>query len=88
MTGGEEFVIIMPETSLHAATILAERLRKKIDLLKIPSAKKSFSFTVSIGVATWNKTDLDIDSIINRADEYLYKAKENGRNQVAAENMS
>ena len=83
--GGEEFVIILPETSTESAKILAEKLRREIAHIKIPCNGTQYSFTASIGVSTWNEQDANIDSVINRADENLYKAKEGGRNQVVAE---
>jgi diguanylate cyclase len=84
--GGEEFVIILPETPIDFAKILAEKLRKHIAAIKIPFEKTSYSFTVSVGVSVWSEQDSNIDSVINRADENLYKAKKSGRNCVVAEN--
>lgn len=71
--GGEEFVILMPRTELHAAINLAERLRAKV-ATKMP-------VTVSVGLAAWLPTDTAA-SFISRADAALYAAKESGRNCV------
>ncbi|MGD9108349.1 MAG: diguanylate cyclase [Gammaproteobacteria bacterium] len=87
--GGEEFVIIMPETSLEKAISLAQRLHQKIAQIKIPlidNHQQFFSLTVSIGISSWHKDDTNIDSVINRADQQLYRAKINGRNQIMVDN--
>ncbi len=76
--GGEEFVIQTPETALDGAIKLAEKLRSKIDNHDFSEPEK---ITMSFGVTTLKKGDNTI-SLINRADEALYRAKEGGRNQV------
>ena len=80
--GGEEFVIVLPETSVEQATQLAERLRTKIAELKMGSARNSFSVSASFGIAqrSGHKT---LDELIHEADEWLYRAKQAGRNRVA-----
>ncbi len=78
--GGEEFMIIMPETSLNEAIILAERIRKTVENLQIPPVKQ---ITISIGV-TELKEDDTIETFIKRVDDSLYQSKENGRNQVTS----
>jgi len=76
--GGEEFVVLCPNTTLSTAALLAERLRKKIASANFPGAE---NITVSVGVAecvsgeTWEQW-------FHRADEALYRAKSGGRNQV------
>lgn len=87
--GGEEFVVIMPETSLQQATILAKRLHQAISLIKIPlvdNPQQFFSLTVSIGISSWHKYSTNINNIINHADRQLYRAKINGRNQIMVDN--
>ncbi|BCD60779.1 MULTISPECIES: GGDEF domain-containing protein [unclassified Nitratiruptor] len=81
--GGEEFAILLPETSLDEAKIIAERLRKTVENRTIPIAEGDLNFTVSIGVAQVQKGDT-MDSLIQRADEALYAAKRNGKNMVIA----
>ncbi|WP_291323494.1 diguanylate cyclase [Desulfonatronospira sp.] len=84
--GGEEFVILMPETPLKPALIVAERIRSGIEGLKIPHACSSVSLhlTVSIGVSTSNDyTESGPQVLIQRADQNMYKAKQSGRNQVS-----
>ena len=80
--GGEEFLIILPETGLNRALTLAEKLRKRIEGLTIPADGDILKgVTVSVGVSTYDN-DSTIDEFINRSDKWLYAAKENGRNQV------
>jgi diguanylate cyclase (GGDEF)-like protein len=78
--GGEEFMVIMPETSLDKAIILAQRIRKSIEKLEIHPVKQ---ITISIGV-TELKEDDTIETFIKRVDNALYKSKENGRNRVTS----
>jgi diguanylate cyclase (GGDEF)-like protein len=86
--GGEEFVICCPSASIQGATSLAERLRESIEALTIKTDdNKSFGFTASIGVATHYPGDT-LDSQINRADKWLYQAKETGRNRVIGDPVS
>lgn len=81
--GGEEFVIILPNTDLGQAVISAENLRLTIENMKINiKNKKQINCTISLGVATINENFNNIDDLIKAADIMLYKAKENGRNMV------
>ena len=82
--GGEEFVILLPETDVDGALVISEKIRKEVENLTISSeAKGEFSFTVSLGVSCINANeDSNIEASINRADKALYKAKESGKNRV------
>lgn len=75
--GGEEFVLVLPDTGREAAAIVAERICKAAAETRAPTC------TVSIGLATATLIDTGIDSLLGRADEALYRAKAAGRNQVA-----
>jgi len=81
--GGEEFAIILPETDINAADIIAERLRKKIENAVYKNNKTEIRVTISIGLAQYDsqidKNGLDL---IKRADHFLYNAKTQGRNRV------
>ena len=81
--GGEEFVIMLPETSSEQAKIWAERARSAIEqqTTELESGEK-VNVTVSIGIASLTK-DISTKELIHQADEALYQAKENGRNQIA-----
>lgn len=77
--GGDEFVVILPDTAAQEARIAAERIRKAIETTVIPFEGDSLSVTCSIGVARIGVGD-DVMKLVRRADEALYKAKEAGRN--------
>ena len=84
--GGEEFVILLPFTNIEEAKMVAERLRKavenkKIDISKIHPNKNDINTTISLGVYQYKVGDYE-KTFIRKADEALYKAKENGRNRV------
>lgn len=76
--GGEEFLILFPNTELDLSTAVCNRIIRDLHNHKFEHVG---SVTASIGVACLGAED-NMDSIVNRADEYLYKAKDNGRDQV------
>ncbi|MBF0473730.1 MAG: diguanylate cyclase, partial [Nitrospirae bacterium] len=76
--GGEEFIILVPNTNSSGAKIFAENIRKTIENHEFNAVKK---VTISIGVSQYID-DENTDTFIKRADEALYRAKENGRNRV------
>jgi diguanylate cyclase (GGDEF)-like protein len=81
--GGEEFAVVLPDTDKNGALDAAERIKNSICNLGILHEDSPFNkVTVSIGVANCLSQELDSSSLINAADEKLYKAKRNGRNQV------
>lgn len=82
--GGEEFLVVLPETGIKAALSAAERLRRKIEEIETPSKDGVITVTVSIGVSQVIESDAVLDNVIKRADEALYIAKTRGRNNVAA----
>lgn len=83
--GGEEFGLLLPETSLEQAKVVATRIQKAWE--RTPSIMDGdlIHSTVSIGVAEASPGDKSFDNVLRRADRMLYKAKERGKNQVAAE---
>lgn len=80
--GGEEFVILLPETGIERARAFAERLRKAIESIELNNLPMSVPFTVSLGVAQISENVNSIEQLIKLADTRMYQAKENGRNQV------
>lgn len=80
--GGEEFAILLPETDLAAALEVAERLRAHVAEQPIDIGKDIIHCTLSIGVAQLHASDSDIDSLLQRADDAMYIAKNNGRNRI------
>lgn len=79
--GGEEFVVLLPQTSPGQATVLAQRLRRSISRLDIPLPEQSLQLSVSIGVACL-EAGMDASTLLNAADAALYRAKQAGKNQV------
>jgi two-component system cell cycle response regulator len=82
--GGEEFVVIMPETRIDLAMSAAERFRRTVagNPFRLPKGGESLNVTVSIGVAAFNGVGDTADTLLKRADEALYRAKASGRNRV------
>jgi diguanylate cyclase (GGDEF)-like protein len=80
--GGEEFAVLLPETGVTAASRIAERIRDAMHDLTVPTSKGTMQTTLSIGVAEMTESDSSTDAVLRRADEALYKAKNNGRNVV------
>jgi two-component system cell cycle response regulator len=83
-TGGEEFIIVLPDTDKAVALRVGERLRKIISLKPFNAGVKSgpLSITVSIGVAAFEGIDDSMEGLLKRADDALYQAKRDGRNRV------
>ncbi len=83
--GGEEFLLVLPNTVKQKAVIAAERVRKAIENNIIEYGDSHIKITISMGVASIS-SDLpeSIDEFIKKADEYLYKAKNSGRNKVCS----
>ncbi|MHC1681968.1 MAG: GGDEF domain-containing protein [Clostridiaceae bacterium] len=81
--GGEEFSVILPDTPIAKSIEVGERIRKAVKKheFKLPD-DKIIHVTVSVGVATYPDTVDDIENILEKADEGLYKAKRTGRNKV------
>ncbi|TAN61961.1 MAG: GGDEF domain-containing protein, partial [Magnetospirillum sp.] len=82
--GGEEFAIVLPDTELAAAVMVAERIRAAVSQIAIATDKEPVTFTTSIGVAQLTEADLSVEALLSRADAALYGAKNSGRNKVVA----
>ena len=85
--GGEEFVVVMPDTDVGIAGRVAERIRRQIagHRFLIDRGARSIEVTISIGIAARLNPDDDAVTILKRADEALYRAKRDGRNRVVAD---
>ena len=82
--GGEEFTVILPETSCEEALLVSERIRNVIQAEKFtPQPEKELSITISIGVTQYAPEE-QLSTFIQRADKAMYISKQNGRNQVTA----
>jgi len=80
--GGEEFIVILPDSTVDNALITAERIRKNVGNLQFIEDRESFSVTVSVGVAGFPDNGERTESILTQADNALYQAKDEGRNRV------
>jgi diguanylate cyclase (GGDEF)-like protein len=86
--GGEEFLVVMPETSANNAFEKIEDFRKDLENIVIEAAGQQIKLTISGGVAMYPFDGIVIDDIIQSADQAMYKAKAAGRNQVIATPVS
>lgn len=80
--GGEEFVLLLPETQLDYALVLAERLRQNVNQFALTLAGNCIQFTVSLGVVEVDRHYKDIETALAQADNALYQAKQHGRNRI------
>lgn len=85
--GGEEFVVVMPDTDVNFAYAVAERLRQSVENTPFPLTRVpgGIRVTVSIGIASSTANNDTSDELLHRADQALYRAKREGRNRVIAE---
>jgi two-component system cell cycle response regulator len=84
--GGEEFVVVMPDTDMELACTVAERLRRSVEEapFNISRAPHGLNITISIGIAGSEGPDDSAEALLHRADQALYRAKRDGRNRVVA----
>ena len=82
--GGDEFIVLLPETGIEKACLVAERLRTTIAALPFSANGNPLHITISVGVACMQDGCKTLEGLMERADGALYQAKENGRNQVVA----
>jgi diguanylate cyclase (GGDEF)-like protein len=80
--GGDEFVIVLPETPLNGAMVIAERIRKKVEDYEFVAQNLGIRLTVSLGVANCPKHTLTAEGLIKKADAAMYRAKELSRNSI------
>lgn len=82
--GGDEFLVICPDTDLPAALVCAERMRKAVESLQLDGGGQVYRGSVSIGIAVREASMADADALIKIADQGVYAAKQTGRNRLAA----
>ena len=80
--GGEEFLALFPDTRLPTAQIIAERLRSAVEQLSFSDLDPTLRVTISMGLTEASTSDDTLTTIVRRADELLYRAKQRGRNRV------
>ncbi|MBN1405516.1 MAG: sensor domain-containing diguanylate cyclase [Candidatus Omnitrophica bacterium] len=81
--GGEEFAVILPETALKEALVIAERIREQVEAYEYPSKQGKLKTTISLGVAAYPAHAQEKTLLIEAADKALYEAKRSGKNCVA-----
>jgi diguanylate cyclase (GGDEF)-like protein len=83
--GGEEFILLTRANQTEAIQ-LSTRLKNATQDLKVSSDKGDISFTISMGICSFNNEELNVDELLKKADEALYEAKESGRNCIKSHN--
>jgi hemerythrin len=86
--GGDEFLIICPDTSVNGALLVANKMREKVANLRVPVNGGEWIGSVSVGVAVRTSTMQSLEELIKASDEGLYIAKLNGRNRVECSSAS
>ncbi|MFA4981061.1 MAG: GGDEF domain-containing protein [Candidatus Omnitrophota bacterium] len=80
--GGEEFALVLPETGIEGARLVAERIRKKVAEKVFRAYDEKLNITISIGIAAYPDDSVEVDDLIEKADAALYRAKRAGKNVV------
>jgi diguanylate cyclase (GGDEF)-like protein len=81
--GGEEFIILLPETPLSTGIQVAERIRHAVSEYPFQAKSKQIQVTISLGIAELNDEISDLPALIKTADHFMYQAKQSGRNTSA-----
>ena len=80
--GGDEFLILLPETNEEKAYHLAERMRSEIENIKLQSTTYTYRISSSFGISQFIENDVNLEAVAKRADEALYQVKNSGKNRV------
>ncbi|MGC4122697.1 MAG: sensor domain-containing diguanylate cyclase [Myxococcales bacterium] len=80
--GGEEFLVLLPNTPLDGARVIAERIRKAVEQAEFPWSDRRLRVTISVGIATLGDDVPNDEALLKKVDDALYKAKQTGRNRV------
>jgi len=82
--GGDEFILLLPETGSKGALEMAERIRRAVEISRFDVRSGDTNITVSLGVASYPEDGGNLDVILDKADKAMYRAKQHGRNRVVA----
>ncbi len=85
--GGEEFLILLPDTDLEGGVTVAEKIRLQVAQFDFRGVKIGLALTISFGVACYTN-EQSIDDCVKAADDALYRAKQQGRNRVVANEVN
>lgn len=80
--GGDEFVVVLPETPCSGAVGVAERIRSSVESSPLATREKSIITTVSVGIACYPNHGGDLDTVLERADQAMYASKAKGKNHA------
>jgi diguanylate cyclase (GGDEF)-like protein len=80
--GGDEFVVLLPETPCSAAAGVAERIRKSIESTPLDARNKTTTVTVSVGIACYPENGMDFETILEKSDQAMYASKSAGKNRI------
>lgn len=80
--GGDEFILMLPETNNKGAQEMAERIRKAVEASRFDTRGEGTRITISLGVASYPEDGGNLEVILEKADKAMYRAKQNGRNRV------
>ncbi len=85
--GGEEFLVLLPETTKEEAEVLAERIRRGVESerIELPCSLEAVKITVSVGGAIFSSESDSVEDVVKAADQAMYRAKRDGRNRVVFE---
>ena len=82
--GGDEFILLLPETNNKGALEMSERIRKSVELSRFSVREGDTNVTASLGVASYPEDGGNLDVILEKADKAMYRAKQKGRNRVVS----
>jgi diguanylate cyclase (GGDEF)-like protein len=82
--GGDEFILLLPETNSKGALDVAERIRKAVESSRFDVRSGDTNITVSLGIASYPEDGANLDVILDKADKAMYRSKQRGRNRVVA----